>query len=319
MKKEMRKRRKTIMIISIVIFAVLLGSIASAGFFDWLKETITGRASTTQQTNVSISVTGVNRVTISVWNDSFVATSPTEGSNNYIMFNVTVTDTDGNSDINDSSVRAEFINGSIIRANATCAPGGTTTNSQNFSCGIDLWYFDLNGQWRINVTANDLGNKTYVSNYSTDFIYSQLQSIVITPQALSWPSVSPGGTNQTSNNDPTSINNTGNYNATGNLQVQGYNLYGANGEFINVANLTVDIETNTTCTGAECIECGGTNLVNGSAQSVIGSVLERGNLTAGGKANETIYYCIRQIPSGISSQTYSTQNTGGTAWIVKII
>ena len=108
----------------------------------------------------------------------------------------------------------------------------------------EMWYFDVNGQWIINVTANDLGNMTYVSNYSTDFIYNQLQAIVISPQSITWPSVSPGAKNQTSNNDPTEINNTGNYNATANLQVEAINLYGATGEFINVANLTVDIETN---------------------------------------------------------------------------
>ena len=323
---KMRKKRGIYIVIILVFSILIVSSIVSAGIIDWLKKTITGKASTTQQTNVSIAVAGLNPVYITVWNDTLAGTvvDPTEEGATTLIFNVTVSDDDGASDINDSSVQAEFTNDTTTRGNLTCTEntGESTSTSQNYTCTIEMLYFDGPVEWMINVTANDLGNVTYYSNYSQHFGYNQLQAIVITPQALTWPSVSPGDTNQTSNNDPTIINNTGNYNATGNLQVQAYNLHGTNTEFIPVENFSVGLDTGDTCTGDLCIECNATTtfLVNGTATTITGGVLERGNLTLGeSHSNETFYYCEHIIPSTISSQTYSTQNAGSAPWVIQII
>ncbi len=319
-------------IIILMIFLIMLtSSLVSADFADWFKKTITGRASSAG-TNISISVTGTNAITIDrVWNDSLAGTSmdPTARGTTTIEFNVTITDIDGVNDINDSSVRAELINGTVTRVNSTCADlAEETTNSANFSCSIDLYYFDATGPWIINITANDLGATTYVSNYSETFYYPVLQSIEVSQTALTWPSVSPGATNQTSDNDPTYINNTGNYNATGNIAVTAYDLYGATGASINASNFTVDIDTGNSCSGGACTECDGAVLANGTDTQLDGSgapliVLEAGNVTDDAQnnviANATLWYCLFEVPGTLPSQTYSTSEAGSSDWIIKLV
>jgi len=318
------------LIFSVLMFIILATAFVSAGLFDfsWFKKTITGKV-TSQPTNVSISVVGINSVYFTIWNNTINGTDivPTEEGTTTISFNVTVYDDDGLNDINDSSVMAEFINDSTTRANATCAPNGDTTpTSKNYTCSIDMWYFDVNDVWMINVTANDLGNTSYMSNYTQFFTYEQLQAIKIAPETLSWPAVSPGDTNKTSNNDPSTINNTGNYNATGYLQLEAINLYGTNGEFIASNNFTVGIDTGgDACTGDLCIECNSTtNFANGTSTTITVPIefgnltLEAGNLTAG-YGNVSIYYCALEISSILSSQTYSTDNTGSSPWTIRIV
>jgi len=324
----MVKKRVVYLVVISLFLLLIIASFVSAGFWDWLKNPrITGKAATSGQTNVSISVAGMTAVTILVFNSTLTGANmnPTEYGSNFIFFNVTVTDADGASDINVSSVRASFNKtGETTRSNSTCSykSGEDTTNSKNFTCSIEMWYWDAPGSWTINVTANDLGNMTYINNVTTVLAYGQLQSIVMAPNSLSWESVSIGATNQTSNNDPTTINNTGNYDVTsGNVQVQGINLYGATGDFINVGNFSSDIATGgAACSGAACTECLGSVLANGTYQGITGSILSAGNLSeGGGVAQEQLYYCLRLAPLGIPSQAYSTNNTNGAAWTVKIV
>lgn len=305
----------------IIIFAA---SFVSAGLFDWLKKTITGKASTTQQTNVSLAVVGTAMITIDVYNETIAgaAATPTEYDNVSISFNITINDTDGVADINLSSVRAEFINNTsaaAIRGSTTnCEDLNQNTSSTiNMTCTVDMWYWDLAGAWIINVSANDLGNTTYVSNESTVFTYAQLQAIQIAPEALTWPAVAPGNENQTSNNDPTIVNNTGNYNITsGNFKITGINLYGASGGFIDAGNFSVNITSTGECDISPATT---TRLVNGSAEAIDGAVLDFGNLSDGsGVAQTNIYYCLVQVPETVISETYSTSNDGSDAWVISI-
>ncbi len=317
----MIKRGVYAVLILMVLLTIVISSTASAGILDWFKQTITGRASTTQPTNVSISVVGVNPVTIDVWNETLgaAATTPTEYSSVTIDINITVTDPDGYADINDSSVAAYLINDTsavAIRGNDTCAyVSQYTTNSKNYTCSIDMWYWDITEAWIINISANDLGNTTYISNETNTLFYSQLQAIQIAPLALTWPSVAPGNDNQSSNNDPTLINNTGNYNVTsGNFKITGINLYGPSGGFIDVGNFSVNITSATEC------DPNSTLLSNGSAQAIEGGVLDFGNLsdTANGVAQTNIYYCLVKVPDTVISEAYSTETAGSDAWIISI-
>ena len=122
-----------------------------------------------------------------------------------------------------------------------------------------MLYWDGNGAWTINTQGRDLGNTTLVYNTTASFTYNLLKALVISPISLTWPSVSLGATNQTSNNDPTIINNTGNYNATGKIAVNALNLHGETNalEFISAANFTIDIDTG----GSPPAECNGTAMV----------------------------------------------------------
>ncbi len=283
------------------------------------KETITGYASSTQQTNVSIAVSGANPITIFVWNSSFSGgIDPIEETTRAVQFNVTIWDPDGVSDINTTSVSVNITRGGVLtsRYNSSCKTisGESNATAQNFSCTVTMWYWDSIGGWNINVSATDLGNLSFINNASANFSYNQLQSIKIDPKSLTWLAVSLGATNQTSNNDPTTINNTGNYNASTKLAINAINLHGqtTTSEFINVKNFSVFYATGV---GPPPVECNGTLLTNGTDVAFTWSVLEAGNLSAS-QAQEQVYYCINKIPSTISSQTYSTLNGG--SWTVKL-
>lgn len=300
---------KSLVVMSMIV-GILLLSLASAGWMDWLRETITGRASF-QETNVTITLVGVNMVSIIVQNATMVDTDvdPTEEGTVNITFNVTVIDADGAGDINASSVIAEFLRADegTRQNNTGCTEntGQSTSTSKNFTCTVTLWYFDAPGAWGVNVTANDLGNTTYNStNYLYNFSYDQLQAIKINPDGVYWTSISIGAENQTANNN-TVINNTGNYNATGNVELNATNLYsGAN--FLDVGNISIGIDTGS--------ECNGTTMVNAENTGISGVILERGNLTLG-VSNETIYYCLQQVPS-IPTGTYDTTTEG--AWTIRL-
>lgn len=322
----MKTNEKVFAVLFIILILTLLSPDVSASFFDWFKgRTITGRASTTQQTNVSVVVVGTTAVTIQVFNASLAGTytNPTESNYSSIRFDVTVSDADGVNDVNDTSVRANFSrSGETLRSNSSCnLIGDLDTTSANFSCTITMAYFDGVGTWAISVGATDLGNTTFIYNTTKTFQYNQLQAIVISPNSLTFPSVSPGAFNQTSNNDPTLVNNTGNYNVT-NIQILGVHLYGQTDgtKFIGVNNFSVLNDTGES-PPIECHNTIATNLTNGTALNVPRAILPPGNNSLN-KMNETsgqeqFYYCLKVVPATLSSQTYSTNGSG--VWVVSIV
>ncbi|MBD3252739.1 hypothetical protein GF386_03350 [Candidatus Pacearchaeota archaeon] len=300
----------------ILIMVLLVVPMVSAGFFDWVKKTITGKASS-QPTDVSVTVSGVNPVTIQVWNSTLTGTyvQPTEESAKKITFNVTVNDPDGRNDINDSSVKANFSFGSDSRYNSTACveiSGEYNNTSQNYSCTVSMWYWDTNDTWTINVTANDLGNKSYVSDASTSFDYGLLTAIKMSPSTVYWSSVTPGDSNQTASNS-TVINNTGNHIIqAGNVEINSTNLHGSS-SFIDVGNITVDTDTG----GSPPAECDGTALQNKTYTGISNANLTIGNLSqGGGTAQEQLYYCL-QVPSTVPSGDYNTSQEG--SWTVRVV
>ncbi len=299
----MKKR----VIISLGILILLIIPLISASFFDNFWGRMTGKA-TSRETNISITVAGANAAQV-----TFISpipnTNPTESSSTSIKFFATLYDADGVSDLNDTSVNASFTrSGETTRSNSTCVLiGDLDANSANYSCTITMWYFDGNGAWNINVSGTDLGNQTRVFNTTEEFTYNELKAMVVSPKSLTWPGVSIGATNQTSDNDPTTVNNTGNFDGT--IDVTGINLLGETtaSEFIPVANFSIGI-----LDGSECDD---TTLVNGSATEITNSDSGPGNISAGGGAGqEQLYYCITEVPGDISSQIYST--SGGGSWTI---
>lgn len=322
MKRGIIRRQMHFILIGLFL-VLIISSFVSAGFFDWFKNTITGRAST-QTYNASITVTGTSKVNITVDNGTIAGTinDPTENNDADIIFYVTVSDIDGVSDINDTSIIANFSRpGESLRSNSSCVLiADIDSTSANYSCTVRLQYFEGSGEYNITVGATDLGNTTYVYNTTRTFQYDQLQAIVISSNSLTWPSVSPGQVNQTSNNDPTIINNTGNYNSP-NLTINARNLHGetVTTTFINVANLTAG---NNTGSSAEC-DFSPTNnatlLTNGTDVQILKTSLTRGNHsknTFNSTGQEQIFYCINQVPASVSSQVYSTTNGG--SWTIKV-
>ena len=286
-----------------LIFAIILllsMTVISAGIFDFFK---TGKASSAPQ-NVSVSVVGANAVIITV---PPASGTPNEFGSRTIIFDVNVTDPDGVSDINTTSVRYEITKVAQTTKTGNC-PYQNIVNSttSNFTCTTVLWYYEADGAWNIRVEGKDIGNTTLMNGTNT-LTYGSLNAFLMSPSSISWPGVTTGGANQQANNDPTIINNTGNYVST--ISIIGINLIGEaiQSEMIPANNFTAGPSTG----GAEC---SATPLVNGSSVVIAGSSSNPGNISAGGGAGQAnIYYCIPSVPL-VSSQIYST-NQGGS-WTV---
>jgi len=170
--------------IASVFAMILLCSFVSAGFFDFI-DGITGRASS-QPTNVSVSVAGTTKAQI-----TFVSSIPNidanESSYRVVEFNVHMYDADGVNDLNDTSVFANFTReGEAVReTNSYCSlENDVDANTANYSCSINMWYWDENGDWNVSIRGKDLGNGSEVYNTSTTFQYNLLSAMVISPFAL---------------------------------------------------------------------------------------------------------------------------------------
>jgi hypothetical protein len=309
-------KRRFLAVTALLVIALFAMSLVSAGIGEWFRH-ITGYD--TKNTGANVTVTGSNSVTIHVWNYTLSGTSvdPTAGNFVSITFNATVTDADGYADINTTSVSANFTKlNEGVRKNTTCLNMTSFGNSINFTCTVQMWYFDATGTWNISVSGKDFGTGNLVQNISTTFTYGSLNSISIYPTLVSFGTVAQGDKNKTATGStPTTINNTGNVNFT-NVSVTGVNLYGEGAEptqFISVGNLSVG---NNTGSSIECDAVVAATLLNGTAIRVYNTTLTRGNLSTGsGAAQEQVYYCFRTIPSvGISSQPYST--SAGGQWTI---
>ena len=269
---------------------------------------------TLDSNNLTISAV-TNQVPQITYVSSIANTDPLEASASSVIFYATVYDADGVSDINTSSVTANFTrSGEPTRGNLSCLNvSNIDANNINVSCTIGMWYWDEAGDWNVSVYAKDNVGLSAV-NDSTYFQYNLLQAVTISPKIINF-NVSSNAENQTAMNDPVVVNNTGNYNITGKLYLNAIDLLGErdSSEAIYVGNVSVGLSSG----GSPPAECSGALMQNATDTNLAGAVLNRGNLSlGGGVAQEELYYCITKVGM-ISSQTYST-NAGGS-WTIKII
>ena len=302
--------KKEIYLLMGLIFLMLIIPLASAGIFSDLWGKITGQA-TSNATVVNITV-GNNFPTIG-FVEVITAQAPTDDTTTSITFNFTATDSDGAADLDPTTAEARFNRtGEATRVNTSCVELTTAGNDANYSCTIDMWYFDQNGPWTINVTIDD-DQGAGVENSSTTFTYNVLAGMKINQTSLTWPSVAIGQTNVGSNNDPVQINNTGNQEPN-DINVTGFHLRGevTTTEFIFVGNISVENASQ---------GCTGTAMSNATSLNITSAVLQRGNhslnydnATSG---QELIFFCITEVPSGISQQSYSSSAYG--SWTIEIV
>lgn len=292
------------------IFVLISLSFVSAALSDFFK--ITGKVSS-QPTNVSVSFKDKYPCEI-VYVSPIANVNPLEGTLTTVNFSLMVYNFDKEYDMNFSSVFANFSFGGETRGQVQCVnTQNITKRDYNFSCSVDMWYWDSPGAWSVNTVCSDIGNGTLAYNTSTTFTYNQLKAMLTAPEALTWPVLEIGAENQTSNNDPSTINNTGNYNGT--IEVTAYDLLGQDDptEIIAASNFTSGL-----LTGAleECIEpTSADRLLNNSAVTITNSIPNPGNLSINdGSGQEELYYCIPVVPN-VTSQTYST-NASNLAWLI---
>ena len=292
-----------------LIFLMLTIPLASAGIFSDLWGKITGKA-TQDVTVVNITV-GNNLPTIG-FVESITAQGPVDDSIRSFTFNFTATDPDGAADLDPSTASAYFNRtGEATRSNTSCIELTTAGNDANYSCTVDMWYFDQNGAWTINVTIQD-DQGAYVDNATTTVTYNVAAGMKINQTSLTWVEVAIGQSNVGSNNDPIQINNTGNQEPN-DINVTGFNLVGEQfSEVILAGNLSIENASQ---------GCTGTTMLNATSLNITSAILQRGNhslnynnATSG---QELIYFCITSVPSGISQDSYSSAAYG--SWTIEII
>ena len=244
------------------------------------------------------------------WVQSLNPQNPTEDSITSVTFNFTITDENGFEDINISSVNASFIRaGEPTRINESCINYSQFGNDMNFTCTIDMSYFDENGDWTINVSIQD-NEGEYAENSSTIFTYNILSAMKMSPTSLGWPEISLTSTDIGSTDNPIVINNTGN-NPNLNINVTAYDLRGEDKTeyFIYANNFSVGVESE---------GCSGITMSNATSLNITTALLTRGNHSINdGTGQEQLYFCLKGVPSGITSQSYSSSAYG--AWEIRIL
>ncbi|MCH7850487.1 MAG: hypothetical protein IH845_02480 [Nanoarchaeota archaeon] len=295
---------------AIIMVALLIGlftiSFASAGLFSDLWGNITGYASF-GDTIVNLTI-GNTAPTI-----TFVTTvsdvDPIEDSTRTFIINFTADDDDGASDLDVAQMNVTS-SGEAERINSSCATQGSPFgNSQNYTCTINLYYFDANAVWTVNATINDSAG-TVVSNSTISFTFNILLAMKMSPTQLDWPSLTITSTDIGSNTDPITINNTGN-DAITNITVNATDLAGETTatEYIYAENFTVntaDASDNTT-------------MINNTEVQVDLANLTRGNysLNDGVTGQEELYFYLEALNSDLSSQSYSS--AAGAQWTVTVV
>lgn len=242
-------------------------------------------------------------------------------------------DTDGLGNLDNNSA-AIIINktGETPRINYSCVANATTPIGINYSCIVSVWYFDHGGDWTINVSIKDTSG-AYGENRSTQLFLGTLTAMVMSPAALTWPTLEIGATNKTSNNDPITINNTGNKDiGLGGITITGRDLIGQTtpSDVIRAQNFSVHAinGTSSSCSGASCLQCNGTQLLNNTAQPLAIANITAGNnsinshtgMNSTSSGQEDIFFCLRTVPSEIIRQVYNTTgNVNATAaWTIAV-
>jgi len=229
--------------------------------------------------------------------ESISAQDPTEGTVNTITFNVSVLDADGYGDI--SLVNASFNNSGTSRVDINCTAGSSINASAiNYSCSIDMNYYDDAGTWSIEIYAEDSFSDS--DTMWSSFTYNTLTAWNMTPTSVMFPSGNQSATNIIAYNH-TVMENTGNVNLT-TIEVNATNLVGvASANIWNAGNFSMNIAS----------ACEGTQMVTDTYTTVSGSVLPYGS-----GSKEDLYYCIESIPV-ILPDIYNT-NTNGE-WTIRSV
>jgi len=341
-KKQVSKRQ------FLFIFILLLGgvysvNIVAADFSDVFTKTvisffkgdnlITGML-TSGESNVSAAV-GNQAPAIEAIDgpggNSITAQAVTEDSILDLLVTFVINDSNGVGDINLTDVNVTLYNATWISTdvnyysyNTSCDnTANLTTTQMNVSCTIEVHYWYTSGEWNLTVGGADYTG-VFTEN-ATNFTISETTAIVISPDSLTFPSLTLGTENITSDNDPIVVNNTANdYIDQNNTRITGLDLVGESNpeaQAITTGNFTVSESTGET-PPVECSNIGddlnNTRLINNTATPINMSILSAGNRSVSGVGLEQLYICIPNVPESLVAQTYSTAN-GTTGWTVSVV
>ncbi|MFH1289874.1 MAG: hypothetical protein ABIH92_00535, partial [Nanoarchaeota archaeon] len=258
-----------------------------------------------------------------VFNDSMtnVAGGLNSGpSSTTLYINFSVYDANGVGDLNESTARINFTkSGEDVRENTTCSKMGSPTgNYANFSCTVTMWWWDAAGAWNITAYIEDNSSNS-AQNDSTTFQVGSTTGFELSPSALTWPGLAAGTYNKTSDG-PILMNNTGNKDIS--LNEIGINATDLLGEQNNNSGLWAGNFSIAPFTGGTPpTECNATATTMSSSvfTNITGAILTAGNYTInnGTEGQEQLYFCLKVVGSEITTQPYSTSQTG--SWTIRIL
>ena len=224
------------------------------------------------------------------------AQDPTGGTTKTVVFNCSVQDLDGISDV--SVVNATFYKtGETNRTDSTCSAVETVnTTAKIYECSIDMQFYDATGEWNYQCYARDTSGLS--DTMSSTFTYNSLESWTMTPTSIGFGAIYLGGTDIGATDDPITLTNKGNYDLSGEIKVTALDLTGAtnSSEYIPAGNFSVNIAD----------AQGGDVLINNTAKTVTGTSLIKGE-----SSTEALYFYLEEVPSsGLSYQVYNTVGLG---------
>src|SRR4030042_6780527 len=204
------KREGKIKVVMLIcgIMGILFLSFVSAGMFGWIKETITGKA-TTVPFDLNITVGGPQIIT--VYNQTPLGVTINEApfsSEVIINFSVYIPAGGENLNISSALVTLSYTN-EDTRRNASCKTTDYDGDYANFTCNVTMWWWDVNGTWNINAYIKDNASNGETNTTQVQGVGEQ-QSVQGGPALLTWSGVSPGAWNSPCNNDPFLLNTSAN-------------------------------------------------------------------------------------------------------------
>lgn len=207
--------------------------------------------------------------------------------------------------LNDSTAKIEFSKNEIKR-NSLCQKltNETSELSANYTCTIEMNFFDPPGEWTINASIMDFTNK-YYENASEKITIGATSGFIISRTNLSWPKISPSSKNIEATNS-IKLQNTGNLNQS--IKIYSTDLIGRTNPLFKIPanSLTISDETG----------CNGTLMESETEKTITNLTLRTGNyLLDTGEGEKELFFCIKEIPANTTSQEYTTE---GNSWIIKI-
>ncbi|MDP3027172.1 MAG: LamG-like jellyroll fold domain-containing protein, partial [Nanoarchaeota archaeon] len=224
-----------------------------------------------------------------------------------ITINFTVFDFNGFADLNDSSANANFTKEGVVRNKINCSKIVGWDKYANYSCIIGMWYYDKGGNWNINISIADKKGNWGINN-SNSFYYEYLYSFDMVPNYVNWSNMEIGMTNKSADNNMT-IRNRGNVNII-NATINATNLNGTvnPSQFIPAANFTFSNSSFNSCSGSRLIK---------NQNVSVALFINYSKSINYNYANNTLSFCLKGLPAGISAQEYKTET--GKDWDINVI
>ncbi|MEK6834966.1 MAG: hypothetical protein AABX61_01750 [Nanoarchaeota archaeon] len=337
---KISKRETTLLVILIILGFFLVPNLTKADFFNDAFNKITGFGTGPQSLSVSVKTNAIPVIGNVTTYDVGSGLNVVESGNTTIFFSFVVVDGDGLSDIVNNSAFANISRpGEATRYNDTFVntnDGGCNAvnnvgiNGKNFTCNISIIFYDGAGLWNISVRINDTSGAA-AQNNTNPFTINELTALVISPNAISFPTVGLSSVNVSAISNIT-INNTGNDDISGRENSL---------EYINITAITLVGETSATTVIPTNNFSIGTDVDSGPSPSFcdrsrVQNTTRLVNTTAtfspynnfSGGINgsyvlaqasgnfEILSVCLLDIPDDLTAQNYSTSKSG--AWSISI-